>query len=396
MRSQFLQLRDGRLETSVDDVDLGAGIRVVRDGSMGFAATDELTSDAAGRLASSAVEGARLAARAVRHRIEMDETASLGTVEWSSGYEIDPTGIELAEKVALLEQWSERTLAAAGVDHVTAALLCVTEDKHFADLNGTVATQRRVRLHPFLEALSVDSETGEPVTLRTLAPPVGRGYEYMTGTGWDFDAELAELPELLAEKRAAPSVEPGLFDLVIDPTNLWLTIHESVGHATELDRVLGYEAGLAGTSFATLDQLGTLTYGSELMNVTGDRTVPHGLATVAVDDEGVVSQRFDLVSEGVLVGYQLDRAIAAEAGLGPSNGCSYASDSMYTPLQRMANVSLQPAPGDGPSLDDLIGAVDRGIMSSVTGAGPSTCKGSTFSSQDSGSSASSMGGWRAS
>ncbi|MGH9087238.1 MAG: TldD/PmbA family protein, partial [Acidimicrobiales bacterium] len=186
-------------------------------------------------------------------------------------------------------------------------------------------------------------------------------HEYLEGEGWDFDAELAEMPELLAEKLAAPGVEPGEVDLVIDPTNLWLTIHESVGHATELDRALGYEAAYAGTSFATIDKLGSLRYGSELMHMTGDRTTPHGLATVAYDDEGVAGQSFDLVRDGVLVGYQLDRRMAAENGLGRSNGCAFADSPMHVPIQRMANVSLQPAGDEGPSVADLVGQVERGI-----------------------------------
>jgi TldD protein len=200
-------------------------------------------------------------------------------------------------------------------------------------------------------------------TLRTLAPPVGRGWEYLEGQGWDWDAEIDAMPGLLAEKVGAPSVEPGLLDLVIDPTNLWLTIHESIGHATELDRALGYEAAYAGTSFATFDQLGTLRYGSEVMHVTGDRTTPHGLATVAIDDEGVPGQSFDLVRDGVLTGYQLDRSIAAASGLGSSNGCAFADSPLHVPIQRMANVSLQPAgtAGDGPTTADLIGGVDRGL-----------------------------------
>src|SRR5687768_682097 len=147
--------------------------------------------------------------------------------------------------------------------------------------------------------------------MRTIAPPAGRGWEYLTGAGGhDWDEELAALPGLLAEKLQAPSVEAGRYDLVIHPSNLWLTIHESIGHATELDRALGYEANYAGTSFATLDQLGTLQYGSELMHVTGDRTVEHGLASIGYDDEGVAAQSWDIVSDGVLVGYQLDRAMA--------------------------------------------------------------------------------------
>jgi len=152
-------------------------------------------------------------------------------------------------------------------------VLAVVEDKHYADLSGTVTSQKRVRVHPVVEATAVDAEAAEFETMRSLAPPAGRGWEYLLGEGWDWDQELARIPEYLAERVKAPTVEAGVYDLVIDPTNLWLTIHESIGHATELDRAMGYEAAYAGTSFATFDKLGTLRYGSEIMNVTGDRTV---------------------------------------------------------------------------------------------------------------------------
>jgi TldD protein len=134
-----------------------------------------------------------------------------------------------------------------------------------------------------------------------------------------------------------------------------------VGHATELDRALGYEAAYAGTSFATFDLLGTLQYGSSVMNVTGDRTTPYGLATIGFDDEGVATDKFEIVREGVLVGYQLDRRMAAFSGLGRSNGCAFADSPLHVPIQRMANVSLAPAVGSGPSTDDLIGGVERGV-----------------------------------
>jgi TldD protein len=196
--------------------------------------------------------------------------------------------------------------------------------------------------------------------MRTLAPPAGRGYEYLTGAGWDFGAELARLPGLLAEKAAAPSVQAGRYDLVIEPSNLWLVIHESIGHATELDRALGYEAAYAGTSFATPDKLGSLQYGSPVMHVTGDRTAEHGLATVGYDDEGVAAQSWDLIAGGVLAGYQLDRRIARRSGFARSNGCAFADSPGHMPLQRMANVSLAPAEG-GPSVDELIAGVEHGI-----------------------------------
>ena len=360
IRSQFVALRDGHLETAADDVEVGVGLRVLLDGAFGFAATVAVSPDAAAALATQAVDAARTTRRAGGRTVELAEEPSHGRVTWTSPHRIDPTAVPLADKVARLGEWSRRVLDARGVDHVTAHLLAVREDKVLADSSGTVAVQRRVRVHPQLEALAI-ADDGDFEELRTVAPPSGRGWEYLDGDGWDWDGELAVLPEHLAEKLAAPSVEPGPTDLVIDPSNLWLTIHESIGHATELDRALGYEAAYAGTSFATPDQLGTLRYGSPVMHVTGDRTTEHGLATVAIDDEGAAAQAFDLVRDGVLGGYQLDRAIAAEAGLGRSNGCAFADSPLHVPIQRMANVSLQPAPGGGPTLDDLIGGVERGI-----------------------------------
>jgi TldD protein len=274
-----------------------------------------------------------------------------------SAYEIDPFTVSPREKVDLLADWSARLLSHEAVSHVDAGLFQVRENKFYTD-GSTTATQQRVRLYPELTAVAV-TESGFD-DMRTLAPPAGRGWEYLTGTGWDFDTELAELPELLAAKLAAPSVEAGRYDLVIDPSNLWLTIHESIGHATELDRALGYEAAYAGTSFATLDKLGSLKYGSDVMNITGDRTAPHGLSTIGYDDEGVAGQSWRLISGGVLVGYQLDRRMAQLKDFGRSNGCAFADSPGHMPLQRMANVSLEPAV-DGPDTSELIAGVDNGI-----------------------------------
>jgi TldD protein len=378
VRSAALRLRDARPAGSSDSLLLGFAVRVVHQGSYGFAAGVDLTPEAAARVAEQAVAVARLsgeisAASGGGDLVELADEPVYGDVSWVSAYEVNPFEVPDAEKAALLAEWSRRLLAAKGVSHATASLLSVQENKFYADTAGTVTTQQRIRLHPVLEAVSVDEKTGAFDSMRTLAPPVGRGWEYLAGvggsspdgqspagTGWDWDAELAELPELLAEKMAAPSVEAGRYDLVIDPSNLWLTIHESIGHATELDRALGYEAAYAGTSFATFDKLGSLRYGSEVMHVTGDRTVEHGLSTIGWDDEGVATQQWDLVKDGVLVGYQLDRRMAKLKGLGRSNGCAFADSPAHVPVQRMANVSLQPA-GGGPDTEGLIGGVERGI-----------------------------------
>ena len=361
IRSQYVALRDGRVETTVDDTEIGVGLHVVREGSIGFAATVEVNADAAARLADDAAGLAAQTSATLGTPVELADEPPHGEVHWSSAFEVDPTDVSLADKVALLEEWSRGLMASPSVDHVSARVLAVVEDKHYADLSGTVTTQRRVRIYPAVEAVAVDAESGSFESMRTLAPPVGRGWEYTAGQGWDWNAELETLPSLLAEKMAAPSVEAGTYDLVIDPSNLWLTIHESVGHATELDRALGYEAAYAGTSFATFDKLGTLRYGSPAMHVVGDRTTPHGLASVGYDDEGVQSQSFDIVRDGVLVGYQLDRRMAAENGFPRSNGCAFADSPLHVPIQRMANVSLQPAPASGPTTEELLSGMERGI-----------------------------------
>ncbi|RBQ18964.1 TldD/PmbA family protein [Spongiactinospora rosea] len=356
VRAETLRLYDARLEGSMDADDLGYAVRVVKNGTWGFAAGIDLTPEAAARVAEQAVEVATVAAAVNREPIELAPEPVHGEVTWVSAYDVDPFEVPLAEKVALLADWSGGLLAHA--DHVQASLMQVKEQKFYADSAGTVTTQQRVRLHPALTAMK--AAEGRFEEMRTLAPPAGRGYEYLTGTGWDFASELAELPGHLAEKLAAPSVEAGEYDLVIAPSNLWLTIHESIGHATELDRALGYEAAYAGTSFATFDKLGELVYGSPVMNVTGDRTAEHGLATIGYDDEGVATREFDIITGGVLSGYQLDRRMALMKGFGRSNGCAFADSPGHMPIQRMANVSLKPAEG-GPSTEELIAGVERGI-----------------------------------
>jgi TldD protein len=358
IRGQQIGLSDGSPQTQFDADDSGLAVRVIVDGTWGFAAAVDLTADAAAEAARQAVEVARVAAAMNTEPIELAPEPGYGDVSWVSAYDIDPFEVSVADKVALLAQWSRDLLAHPAVSHVDASLQQVRECKFYAD-GTTTATQQRVRLLPQVTAVAV-ADDGRFDTMRTLAPPVGRGYEFLTGTGWDFAAELAELPELLAAKLRAPSVEAGHYDLVIDPSNLWLTIHESIGHATELDRALGYEAAYAGTSFATLDKLGTLKYGSPVMHVTGDRTAEHGLSTIGYDDEGVAGQSWDLIRDGVLAGYQLDRRMALLKGFGRSNGCAFSDGPGHMPLQRMANVSLQPA-ADGPSTADLIAGVENGI-----------------------------------
>ena len=359
--TEIIQLRDGELETSVVSHEVGLAVRVIVNGTWGFASHAELAPAVAAEAARRAVHVATTLAALNAERVELAPEPVYTDATWVSDYRIDPFGIPTADKIAVLEEYSGRLLNADGIDHVSAGLTAAKEQTCYADTFGSSITQQRVRVLPSLEAVTVDAAAGTFDSMRTLAAPMGRGWEAVAGDEvWNWTDELAQLPALLAEKVKAPSVTAGLTDLVIDPTNLWLTIHESIGHATEYDRAIGYEAAYAGTSFATPDKLGTMRYGSPVMNVTADRTVQHGLASIGYDDEGVAAQSWDLVRDGIFVGYQLDRVFAPRLGQPRSNGCSYADSAHHVPIQRMANVSLQPAPEDIGTAD-LIGRVEDGI-----------------------------------
>ncbi|MGE2717757.1 TldD/PmbA family protein [Mycolicibacterium litorale] len=359
--SELVQLRDGELETAVIDREIGLAVRVIVDGTWGFASHAELDPTVAADTARRAVAVATTLAPLNAERIELAPEPVYRDVTWVSDYRVDPFTVPAADKIAVLGEYSGRLLAADGVDHVSAGLHTAKEQTFYADTFGSSITQQRVRVLPTLEAVAVDTAAGTFETMRTLAPPTAQGWEVVAGDEvWDWTDELAQLPTLLAEKTKAPSVTAGPTDLVIDPTNLWLTIHESIGHATEYDRAIGYEAAYAGTSFATPDKLGTMRYGSPVMNVTADRTVQYGLASIGFDDEGVRAQSWDLVRDGVFVGYQLDRVFAPRLGVARSNGCSYADSPHHVPIQRMANVSLQPAAEDV-STADLVSRVEDGL-----------------------------------
>ena len=358
VRTGLLALRNTTPETQSDNSVSGIGVRVIVNGAWGFASAPDISVDTAKKLAAQAVSLAQVSKPLTTERIALAPEPVYANKSWVSAYEIDPFDVGTDEKIARLTDLSSRLLATPTVNLTEAYTMFVKEQKHYADSYGTSTTQQRVRVKSSIEA--THTETGLQ-SMRTLAQPAGYGWEWMGNSVWNWDAEIDELPTLLAEKVKAPSVEPGKYDLLIHPSNLWLTIHESIGHATELDRAVGYEANYAGTSFATPDKLNSLQYGSPLMNVTGDRITPHGLSTIGYDDEGVEAQQWDIVKDGLLVGYQLDRTIAARVGRDRSNGCAFADSPAHIPIQRMPNVSLQPNP-HGPDLNGLIESVEDGIM----------------------------------
>ena len=358
LNNHVIVARDRELQTSVETESVGFSVRVVCKGAWGFAAGIDLTADAVAGVARRAVEVAEALAPLNTEPVTLaDEPVYQDT--YVSSYEIDPFTVPENEKIDFLLGLNDRTLGSKLVDRVTSHLLLVREQKYFASLKGSRITQQRVRVKGDLTAVRIDKSTGAFETMGNAAPPVGRGWEYFT-TGYDWLKDADEIPALLEQKMSSPSIKPGRYDIVVDPTNLWLTIHESIGHSTELDRVLGYEANYAGTSFATLDKLNTLQFGTPMMHVTGDRQVEHGLSTIGYDDEGVAAQTWDIIRDGVLVGYQLDRQMAHKQRFGRSNGCAFADQAGHVPLQRMPNVSLSPSTKNI-TLRDLLSGMDEGL-----------------------------------
>jgi TldD protein len=365
LRVQTIVARDRELESSIETESISFSVRLICKGAWGFAAGVDLTTDAAAAVASRAIDVAEALARLNTEPVVLAEEPAY-TDTYISKYELDPFTVPDEEKTSFLLGLNERALASGKIDRVTSYVFLVSEQKFLASLSGSRILQQRIRVKGDLTAVRIDKTTGGFETMGSATPPAGRGWEYFSA-GCDMTRDADEIPALLEQKMASPSIEPGRYDLVIAPTNLWLTIHESIGHSTELDRVLGYEANYAGTSFATLDKLNTLQFGSPIMHVTGDRQVKWGLSTVGYDDEGVAAQTWDIVNHGVLVGYQLDRQMAHKQGFGRSNGCAFADAGDKVPIQRMPNVSLQPSP----KMD---------CTSWATRAGRSTCSATTFSS----------------
>ena len=263
-----------------------------------------------------------------------------------------------------------------GANYVNSVLFMVNEQKYFASSDGSYIDQDIHRIWPISAVTAIDPKTGKFETRQALSAPVGMGYEYLQtnpkdkvsgittryNKGYDMLEDVTAAAKQAKEKLTAKSVEAGKYDLVLDPSHLWLTIHESVGHPLELDRVLGYEANFAGTSFATLDKWKSknFNYGSKEVNLIADKTQVGSLGAVGWDDEGVKTKQWDLVKDGTLVNYQAIRDQAHIIGETASHGCCYADSWSSVQFQRMANVSL--AAGKTPlSVAEMIKDVKKGI-----------------------------------
>ena len=375
--NQFVVTREDKVENVVNTESTGIGIRVIADGTWGFAATSALGSEAVAKAARQAVAIAKANAKLGGERVQLAETKGVGEVAWVTPIERNALEVPVKEKVDLLLGVNAAAMQ-AGASFVNSMLFLVNEQKYFASSDGSYIDQDVHRIWAPMTITAVDKASGKFRTRDGLSAPMGMGYEYLVpkkahrielpggavcyGDSYDMREDAIAAAKQAKEKLKAPSVKPGKFDLVLDPSHLWLTIHESVGHPLELDRVLGYEANYAGTSFATLDkwQSKNFRYGSDKVTLFADKVQPHSLGAVGYDDEGVKTGRWDLVRDGTLVNYQAIRDQAHILGEKASHGCCYADSWRSVQFQRMANVSL--AAGKAPLTPaEMVKDVENGI-----------------------------------
>ncbi len=376
--NQAITTREQKVEGVASTESYGAGVRVIADGAWGFYSTDQLTTESIARAATEAVAIAKANAKLQTEPVRLAPQKGVGEVTWRTPIRQNGFQVPLADKV-------DRLLAAnaaamkAGANFINSQLFLVNEQKYFASTDGSYIDQDVHRIFPTFTVTAVDPGSGRFQTRRSISAPSGRGYEYLDGESsgkvapiagtttrythsYDMIEDAAAAAQQAREKLAAKSVVAGQYDLVLDPSHMWLTIHESVGHATELDRVLGYEANYAGTSFATLDKWESkkFQYGSAMVNFVADKTQPGSLGAVGYDDEGVPTKAWPIVKDGILVGYQKTRDQAHILGQTASDGCSYSQHWSDVQFQRMPNVSLQPGK-DALTPTELIKNVERGI-----------------------------------
>ena len=357
-RREHLSAREDRIESIQNSTSFGMGVRVLWKGAWGFASSNTVNEASVKRTTQYALEIAR-ANQAIQTRTTELEGLPAYEGWWTMPMKTDPFKVSIEDKLKTLLAIN----AAAqkrGADFCRSSMSFVQEEKFFASSRGSYIHQSRVRSFPRFTATATDKESGRFENRQSFAAPRGSGYEYLED--YDLVGDAAKAAEEARMKLKAKSVEPGRKDLVIHPTNLWLTIHETVGHPTELDRALGYEANFAGTSFVTPDKLGKLKYGSDLVTIIGDRTQEGGLATVAFDDDGVRTQgaEFDIIKKGRFENYQMSIGLAKAIGRKRSNGCAFADSWDKFPIQRMPNISLQPGKKKV-SVEELIADIKDGI-----------------------------------
>ncbi|TGD78463.1 TldD/PmbA family protein [Hymenobacter wooponensis] len=383
--NQGVFTREKQVQNIASTESYGAGIRVIANGTWGFAATNIVTEAGLAKAAQLAVEIAKANSKVQKEKVQLAPQKGYGEVSWKAPIKQNAFEVPIKDKVDLLLAANAKALE-NGASFVNSVLFQVNEQKYFASTDGSYIDQDIHRIYPTFGVTVVDRASGKFRSRQSLSSPMGLGYEYLTpkaedkvagpagsdviGYKYSYDMleDAARAAKQAKEKLTAKSVTPGKYDLVLDPHHLGLTIHESVGHPLELDRVLGYEANYAGTSFATLEwKAKGQPYGSKQVNIVADKLQPGSLGAVGYDDEGVKTKEWNLIEQGKLVNYEKIRDQAHIVGQTESDGCCYAQSWSDVQFQRMPNVSLKPS-ATKMSVDDLVKGVDKGIYIAGNGS----------------------------
>lgn len=352
--------------TQVQSTDsFGINVRALVGGSWGFSATQVLTRDAVAAMAREAVAIATANNEVAPSETVLAEVDIFPDADWVTPHTVDPFDVSLEDKAALLLRINEEALRVNNIRFSNSSILSVKEERLLATSEGSVIRQTLLRINPSINITAISPDGSDFQTRGAVVEPAGRGYEYIRGL--ELASSAGGWAEEAAMKLEAPSVEPGKWDLILHPSNLWLTIHESIGHPTELDRALGFEANYAGTSFIypPEDVINKLKLGPEFLQFVGNRTEFGGCATTGWDDEGVPAEVWPIIKDGLFVDYQTTREqadwISQYTGIDRSHGCAYGQNWESMPFQRMPNVSMLPGENDL-SEDDVIANTDRGIL----------------------------------
>jgi TldD protein len=368
-RSQALGTRERQITFFSDAETFGFGVRVIADGAWGFAASRELNAEEVVRVARQAVAQARANAVTRQRPLELAPVEAVPDGRWRSPIEVDPFDVPVEEKVDLLLRANAAALGVTGAQFVNSSMFFLKQDKVFASTDGSYIEQTLFRSYPSMNITAVGAGDFQSRSSTDVAP-MGLGYEHVLG-GRLVENAPRWAEEAVAKLTARP-VQPGRYDLVLLPTHLWLTIHESIAHPTELDRIMGYEANYAGTSFIfpIEEYLGRFRYGRDFMNVQGERSMPGGLSSIGWDDEGVRPDEYLIVKDGILNDLQTTREQApwladwyrSSGKPVRSHGNSYAQSWSDVQFQRMPNVNLLPNPERDVSVDEIVEGVEDGIL----------------------------------
>ena len=383
--NQGVFTREKQVQNIANGENFGVGIRVIANGTWGFASTNNVTDAGLAKTAQQAVAIAKANSKVQKEPVHLAAQKGYGQVSWKAPIKQNAFEVPIKDKVDLLLAANAAALD-NGASFVNSALFQVNEQKYFASTDGSYIDQDIHRIWPTFGVTVVDRASGKFRSRQSLSVPMGMGYEYLTPqaadkiagpTGsdvigyknsYDILEDAARAAKQTKLKLTCKSVVPGKYDLVLDPHHLGLTIHESVGHPLELDRVLGYEANFAGTSFATLEwRKKGIPYGSKQVNIVADKLQANSLGAVGYDDEGVKTKEWNLIEQGKLVNYEKIRDQAYIVGQQDSDGCCYSQSWRDVQFQRMPNVSLKPSPTKR-SVDELVGGVDKGIYIAGNGS----------------------------